>query len=201
MHDDVKMKKVVLVLVSGKPRAGKDTAIAWLKEKLMRGEMGEHRVNCSSSTSVAQAKEALRALGWEGEKTPEVRKALSDLKLMGDRMFDTSFLNLRLYCLGLYARRQQGEPHPILFYQVRERDQILDFTKRHAGKVLHLNFQLPEGSVTEFGNMADDQDVSDIADVVIPYFDKEKQKEDYEATLTEVGKYLYNTAESAALDY
>lgn len=69
-----------IVIINGLPRAGKDTFVE------LCGEFCE----CANVSTIEPAKEALKMLGWNGEKTPEIRKFLSDVKDMAEQCFHTS---------------------------------------------------------------------------------------------------------------
>lgn len=68
-----------VVVVNGYPGSGKD---AFIDLCACFAPVGK----CSA---IDPAKEALKTLGWDGvEKTSEIRKALSDLKVMSSELFD-----------------------------------------------------------------------------------------------------------------
>jgi hypothetical protein len=67
-----------VVIINGYPQAGKDTFIGYC----------EQYVTVLNVSTVDRVKQALKLLGWEGEKTPEIRKALSDLKDLSTALFD-----------------------------------------------------------------------------------------------------------------
>ena len=63
----------MIVIINGSPRAGKDTVCEITKEIL-----GSHY--CYSLSSVDEIKKIALIGGWDGEKNPQSRKFLSDLK-------------------------------------------------------------------------------------------------------------------------
>ena len=63
------------IIISGKPRAGKTT----FGDKVVEELQNNNRVACQTS-SINRVKNFAYDLGWDGRKTPEARKFLSDLK-------------------------------------------------------------------------------------------------------------------------
>ena len=63
------------VIISGKPRAGKTT----FGDKVIEELHNNNRVSYQTS-SVNRIKNFAYDMGWDGVKTPEARKFLSDLK-------------------------------------------------------------------------------------------------------------------------
>lgn len=63
------------VIISGKPRAGKTT----FGDKVAKALHDNNRVAYQTS-SIDRIKDFATSMGWDGEKTPEARKFLSDLK-------------------------------------------------------------------------------------------------------------------------
>ena len=61
-----------IIVVNGQPRVGKDTFVNFCLD-----ELGSWGMQCSTVDFV---KEIAKECGWNGEKTPENRKFLSDLK-------------------------------------------------------------------------------------------------------------------------
>lgn len=76
---DIKMKVFV---INGYPGAGKDTFVNYCKD------FYPQTINIITSQPVQNI---FKDLGWEGAKTPEIRKALAELKEDTDELFDTSF--------------------------------------------------------------------------------------------------------------
>ncbi len=72
------MKNFKLVVINGYPQSGKDTFIKFCSEF----------TEVENISTVDPAKKALMILGWDGIKTPEIRKALSDLKDLSTEFFD-----------------------------------------------------------------------------------------------------------------
>ena len=62
-----------IFVINGAPRAGKDTFVEICKDLI-----GNER--CLNVSTVDFVKEVAKFAGWDGNKTPEARKFLSDLK-------------------------------------------------------------------------------------------------------------------------
>lgn len=60
-----------IVIINGKPQVGKDTFVELCKK---------HLTWCGNFSTVDFVKEVAKICGWDGAKTPENRKFLSDLK-------------------------------------------------------------------------------------------------------------------------
>jgi hypothetical protein len=80
----------MIFIVNGKPQAGKDTVVNLIAKQLGGRYLVKH------ISTVWPVKVALTALGWDGEtKTDNVRDALSLLKDLGDKLFDSSFRHVK----------------------------------------------------------------------------------------------------------
>lgn len=78
-------KNKIVFIINGKPISGKDTFC-----ELFNKNTNENSIVHNIST-VDHVKKALGILGWNGEKTPEDRDALSDLKDLSTRLYDGPF--------------------------------------------------------------------------------------------------------------
>lgn len=71
-----------IVIINGYPESGKDTFINYCSQY----------AKVKNISTVDRVKEALKILGWDGKsKTPEVRKALSDMKDISTKLFNGPF--------------------------------------------------------------------------------------------------------------
>lgn len=77
-----KQNKIV-VIVNGPPTSGKDTFCELFNNVAFGFNMSSEIVS-----SVGAVKQAAEIMGWSGTKTPEERKALSDMKLISERLWD-----------------------------------------------------------------------------------------------------------------
>ena len=75
-----------LVIVNGHPRSGKDTFIDYIVDNSVFDNT--HRV---SHSTIDTPKTIAMIMGWDGEKTPEIRLQLSNLKDFLTKKFDLPF--------------------------------------------------------------------------------------------------------------
>lgn len=102
--------KNTLVLINGRAGAGKDTFVDFVRKDLeSRGFFLTH-----NKTKAYLAYEALKTVGWDGEKTDYSRTLLKDLIEFADSTgAATDHFNT---CLKLYAG--------LLFYHVRDQESV-----------------------------------------------------------------------------
>lgn len=101
-----------VVIINGGPRAGKDTFV----------ELCKKHTEAYGYSSVDFIKENVAPLfGWHGEKTPEARKFLSDLKDASTAYNDFSMRDLRETCEKLEL---SASKNAILFFFIREPSEI-----------------------------------------------------------------------------
>lgn len=74
-----------VVIINGYPTSGKDTFVTFC-EKHQPANM-----NIQRFSTIYPAKEAFKILGWNGEKTAEVRDGLSAVKDLSVKLFDSPF--------------------------------------------------------------------------------------------------------------
>jgi molybdopterin-guanine dinucleotide biosynthesis protein len=76
--------RIRVVCINGYPESGKTTFVQMCLAATTQ-------VHMRSISTVDHAKEALRAVGWDGEtKCGEVRQALHDIKVMSNQLFNDS---------------------------------------------------------------------------------------------------------------
>lgn len=80
----------VLIIVNGKPTAGKDTFVEYLDEILF----SKRKQNVSNISSIDVVKHVATILGWDGEKTDEARDFLSNIKDLSTKFNDFPFTNI-----------------------------------------------------------------------------------------------------------
>ena len=105
-----------IVIVNGSPRCGKDTFCNFVQKML-----GEHR--CAIFSTVDKMKEIAYSMGWNGIKTPEVRKFLSDLKDISTQWCDYPFQNIKRRIENFGYGGRDG----IVFIMSREPEEIKRF--------------------------------------------------------------------------
>ena len=113
-------------IVNGKPRSGKDTFC-----EIMLSINGPSATLIHST--IDKHKKILKEqFGWDGEKTPEMRKALSDLKDFDTKYFDGPFKEMqKLIDINKFAEEypeyiieEYYYPYSIIMFHIREPDEI-----------------------------------------------------------------------------
>lgn len=118
------MNRVNVIIVNGPPRSGKDTFVNFCLEELT--PYGH------SISTVDFIKKIAYSAGWDGEKTPEARKALSDLKDIFSTWLDASYKNVKKAIEGLeYEAITYDLPKSnfFLFVHSREPQEIARFVE------------------------------------------------------------------------
>ena len=114
------MARINVIILNGKPRSGKDTVVRCMRRYCDDTEYAW----LHHFSTIDPVKSALRNLGWDGEKTDEVRNMLAQLKQFWVQSCDGA---LR-YCIDkVYSvindKKIANEDHVIVF-QIREPDEI-----------------------------------------------------------------------------
>lgn len=145
--EKVRLRNKIIIVVNGKGGVGKDSVCDALGNFFTTKHI----------SSITPVKELASLCGWSGEKTPEARKFLSDLKalLIG-------YNNLPLnYLMSEVKRFISDDNTDILFVDIRESDEIRKFIMNvkveHSIliKTLIVRSQRPE-LVGKYGNHSDD---------------------------------------------
>ena len=146
-----------IYIVNGAPGAGKTTF-----EENVEAIVGD---SCYIFSTITPVKEAAKALGWDGVKTPESRKFLSDLK---DFLTNYNDLPFRYICNKIkeiqdsYYGYQQ---FPTFFVDCREPEEIKRLCDKLDAKSLLIRRASAENSETS--NHADEQVLNYNYDIVI----------------------------------
>lgn len=116
--------KIKLVVVNGYPGSGKTTF-----ETLCKAIMGPY---CRSRSTIDKVKSLAMRAGWDGKKTPEARKLLSDLKDLLTQFNDMPFKDIVSH-LGYFEHElaQYGveSENALFFVDSREPEEIARFKK------------------------------------------------------------------------
>lgn len=131
-----------IFVINGAPRAGKDTFV-----EFCQALVGERCLNVSTVDFV---KEVAKFAGWDGNKTPEARKFLSDLKdIMTEydnipfkkvkRAIDIYRLELEEYTSEFYIANS------VVFIHCREPQEIEKFKNELGAKTLLIRRPDVEG--------------------------------------------------------
>lgn len=143
---------IQIVAVNGYPESGKTTF-----EDLCIRELG-HAWGTKTST-VEFIKTIATLMGWNGEKTPEARAFLSDLKDLASRSpwGDIPFLEVKNFCVKkdyeLMRFDMEKSSTIYVFVDVREPENIQKFKEELGAITLFVKRNNPNGKI--FTNHAD----------------------------------------------
>ncbi len=101
---------MIVFIVNGYPRSGKDTFY-----KILNGAY-----NVMLYSTVDTPKRILKIMGWSGEKTPEFRKALSDLKDMYTNLFNGPFIE----AIGMITTNEECDAIVVMCREPGEIDKL-----------------------------------------------------------------------------
>ncbi len=101
-----------IIIINGYPRSGKDTVVK-MADEILCEEV--HNVS-----TVDRVKEAAKALGWRGEKSPEWRDFLHELKMLWTLEFNGPFC----YVVDTAAKLQHTPGLHVMFVHSREPEEI-----------------------------------------------------------------------------
>ena len=113
-----------VVVINGYPESGKD---------LFGGLCDIYRKSYTICTSTPM-KEAMSLLGWDGVKTDEVRNALYDMKVMSNKLFNTTQQYVLKTLCKIKLERVGSDG--IVFIQSREPKEIDWFVKALGAETL-----------------------------------------------------------------
>ena len=135
------MEKVTVV-INGVGGCGKDTLVEYLATKM----------NVKNISSITPVKEIAKLCGWNGEKTDEARKFLSDLKALL-----TEYNEFPLTYLLNEQEEFLTDQNEILFVHIREPHEIEKFKKVSKTKTYALLVTPREElQLKVYGNKSDD---------------------------------------------
>lgn len=136
-----------IVIINGMPTAGKDQFVQYCQKYLLW---------CGNFSTVDFVKDIARKCGWNGEKTPENRAFLSDLKDLLTNWNDVPFKEV-LRAIKLYecdALSYDFSTDDVLcFVHCREPQEIQKFVDRLGAKTLLI--RRPAIETSEQSNHAD----------------------------------------------
>lgn len=138
-----------VVIVNGKPGCGKTTF-----ENCCEEILGHAFCRCRST--VDKVKEIAYEVGWDGQKTPEARKFLSDLKDLFTKFNDMPANDILAYLRGweydLEYFLVEDRPH-VLFVDDREPEHIEKLKKKL--NAITILIRRPGDELIETSNHAD----------------------------------------------
>lgn len=172
------MKKAVIV-INGTGGSGKDT----VAEVVLKKFCG---LNVSS---IDLPKQLLTLAGWDGKKTPEARKALSEIKQALTEFNDAPFN----YCKEYVQKFKEEVNCPFLFVHIRERENIDRFHEYVIWQEQLPCFDLlVVGNPTTWGNPSDDKPENFVVQDYDIVLYNNSTKEDLEAQALETfDKLMY----------
>lgn len=136
------------ILVNGHPRSGKS-----LFATLVRDELELRGYYTYQYSSVAMVKELALRAGWNGSKTSEARKFLSDLKKL---LVHSPWGNLSMRDVNEYAKKKQSitpNENIYVFVMVREPEEIQQYVERLGAIAVFI--RRPNAEI-HVGNDSDD---------------------------------------------
>lgn len=135
---------VKVVIVNGVPQAGKDLFVSYCKQIL-----GDRCLNISTVDFV---KDIAYRCGWDGTKTPENRKFLSDLKQLLVDWNDVPY-RMAVQAINIFAGQFQNTDNVVAFVHCREPKEIQKFKDRIGATTLLL--RRPEAEARAQSNSSD----------------------------------------------
>ena len=136
------MNKLVMV-INGRGGVGKDALCEALKTQF----------KVINKSSVDPIKEIAARYGWKGEKTPQARKFLADLKQVFVEYNDLP----TAYLLEQYKMFMESDAE-IFCVHIREASEITKFTAQIPSKCITMLIRRPDpNGIAPYGNAADDQ--------------------------------------------
>lgn len=134
----------ILVIVNGFPRSGKDTFIDLALRYLWQGGL----VYADKHSTIDSVKDFAKEMGWNGEKTPEMRNFLSELKDLYTKYFDGPLNEIK----------EQLESDDVLFTCMREPKEIertVEWAKENGIYIATMLVRRPETEERNHGSHSD----------------------------------------------
>lgn len=138
------------IVVNGHPRSSGKSLFA----TLVRDELELRGFFTFQYSSVAMVKELALRAGWNGSKTPEARKFLSDLKRL---LVNSPWGNLSMRDVHEYAKKKESLfPNETIyvFVMVREPEEIQQYVERLGATAVFVrrpNADVPMGNDSDDG--------------------------------------------------
>ena len=132
---------IKVVVINGVPRSGKDMFVNFC--------LGELGILGNAISTVDYVKDVARALGWNGEKTPENRRFLSDLKDALTRWDDIPYKKVMdiKEAMELEFTLSEIKEDGYLFVHCREPKEIQKFVDRNNAITVLLRRRAVESVV------------------------------------------------------
>lgn len=139
-----------IVVVNGFPGSGKTTFESMVKNWAESGEAGH---NCYILSTIDCIKEIAKKCGWNGEKTPESRKFLSDLKDLTTKYNDYPIQYIESKINKI--KDKENNLKTIIFIDCREPNEIYKLVKKFNAKTVLVRRMATEQDV--YSNHADEK--------------------------------------------
>ena len=133
------MKKAFIINGSG--HAGKDSFVGFIQDEI------DNVINISSVTEIKEI--ARDHFGWEGQKTNEWRRVLSDIKQIQSASCDGPLKYMM-------AEWEEGQDNDVFFFHVREPKEIKEMVALLGAKTVLITRATEGDHQIIFGNEADD---------------------------------------------
>jgi hypothetical protein len=130
--------KTKIYIVNGFPGSGKTTFEQMAIEFLPFGKI---------LSTVTFVKEIAIACGWDGTKTPQNRKFLSDLKDLLTQWNDVPFKKIKEIIDYYNITYIPHAGYVILFIDVREPDEIKRYCETYGAKSIYIKRQIDQNSI------------------------------------------------------
>ena len=129
-----------VVVINGKPRAGKDTFVELCQK---------HILWCGNISTVGFVKEVAKFCGWNGEKTPENRAFLSNLKDLLTQWADVPYRQVQREIALKVAEcdcQDFSTEDLVIFVHCREPEEIARFVADYNAITLFISRPDVEGA-------------------------------------------------------
>lgn len=128
--DNTRTQRKKIVLINGRPGVGKDTFMDLCGMVL---DIKYKHVKRTKYSVIDPIKRAARDIGWSGNKTPEERNLLSDLKDFADAHLNTTRVMTKHF-IDMYVYEAAGDS--IMFICIRESEDAKDIYRLYGNDVL-----------------------------------------------------------------
>lgn len=134
----------MIIVINGSARAGKDSFYNLVKQEFRNMDLS---ICCQMSSTVDFVKVIASECGWDGQKTPENRKFLSDLKDLLTRWGDVPYQ--KVYdAYSLWKHYWESDLYDlnkcVFFVMCREPEEIQKFVDRLDAKTLLIRREVAE---------------------------------------------------------
>lgn len=126
----------MVIIVNGRPRVGKDS-FCEMVQKIMEERVGPY--SCRIISTVDFVKEVAKFCGWDGQKRPNDRKFLSNLKDILTQWDDVPYKDIiSSYegCKEIWKQLGYNEKNCLYFVMCREPEEIRKFVDRIGARTL-----------------------------------------------------------------